>query len=169
MNLAPALTFTWTGEAMEPLPGLAAYADSIYVIGERYRLIEEAERSTKSHNHEFAWLNTAFKTLPETVAHNFPTKDHLRKRALIEGGFFHEEIIDAGSAAAAERVAASFRRRDDFLLVIVRGPVVVIREAKSQNHRSMGHEEFQASKTAVMEIVANMIGVTPQQLDRVRA
>lgn len=168
MNLAPALTFTWTGEAMEPLPGLAAAADGIYVIGQNYRLIEEEGRSEVSHKHEFAWLRTAWKNLPHTLAHSFPTTEHLRKRALIEAGYFREQIVDVGTNAAALRVASTFRARDEFLLVLVEGPIVVIREAKSQNHRSMGKREFQESKTAIMEIVANLIGVTPQQLDRER-
>jgi hypothetical protein len=122
------------------------------------------ERSEKSHSHEFAWLKEAWQNLPETIADQFPTPNHLRKRALILGGFYHETLIDAGSNAAALRVAAYARGKDEFAHVVVRGAFVVERTAKSQSRRSMDKAEFQASKQAVIDVVSAMIGVTPAAL-----
>lgn len=154
--------FFWDGEAM--LPRSPRLADKAYVVGEVYMLVVHEDRSTANHNHEFAWLKDAWKTLPETLADLYPTAEHLRKRALIDAGFYDETIVDAGSNAAAIRVAAAFRQIDDFALVFVRGVHVIRRTAKSQSRRAMNKQEFQASKTAIMEIVANMIGVKSGEL-----
>ena len=43
---------------------------------------------------------------------------------------------------------------------------VVIRTARSQSRRSMDKKDFQASKSAVLDIVAGMIGVAPEDLAR---
>lgn len=155
-------TFTWDGEAMRPVhPGRA---DRVYVVGERYALVPHEHRSAASHNHEFAWLHNAWHTLPENLADLYPTPEHLRKRALIEAGYYTEQAVDAGSHAAALRVAAAFRSREEFSLVIVRGPIVILRTAKSQSRRSMDKEEFQRSKTAILEVITDMIGVSQDEL-----
>lgn len=162
MNAAQA--FRWDGEAMRPMrPKLA---DETFVVGQMYWLEEEQRRSIASERHQFAWLNEAWKQLPESIADLYPSPTHLRKRALIEAGFYHEEIIDAGTAAAALRVAPSFRKLDDFSLVVVRGPLIVRRTAKSQRRHFMDAKEFQDSKSKVMEIVAGLIGVSPDELQR---
>jgi hypothetical protein len=100
----------------------------------------------------------------EVVPH--PTSEHLRKRALIQGGFYSEHLVDAGSNAAALRVAAFMRSVDPFAMVVVRGPFAIMRTASSQSRRAMGAADFQRSKTAVLEIVSDMIGVAPAQLER---
>lgn len=144
-------------------------ADKAYCVGEVYRLVPHEERSVSSHRHEFAWLREAWKTLPENLAEIYPSPEHLRKRALIDAGYYHENAIDAGSNAAALRVAAYLKAADDFKLVIVRGPIVLIREAKSQSMRAMGKKDFQESKTAIMELISGMIGVSSEQLQKAEA
>ena len=104
---------------------------------------------------------------PENLADLYPTPEHLRKRALIQAGFYTEAIIDAGSKAAALRMAAYARGEDEFAAVFVRGPLVIVRKAKSQRmhgHDRMQKDEFERSKTAIMEVIAEMIGVAPEQL-----
>lgn len=154
--------FTWDGEAMRPRRPRAA--DREFVVGETYVLDRWEPRSTASHNHEFAWLAEAWKNLPEPLADQFPTPEHLRKRALIDAGYYTETIVDAGSDAAALRVAGYMRGKDGFSYVVVRGPLCVERVAKSQSRRAMKGKEFQESKTAILEIVAAMIGVKPEEL-----
>ena len=156
--------FYWSGSAMVPV-NLRACARQ-YTPGEVYNLDHREERSAASHAHEFAWLHEAWATLPEPLAFAYPTSDHLRKRALIEAGYFDETITDCGSNAAALRVASRFRSLDDFALVIVRGPLVAMRTAKSQSHRAMDRKTFQASKTAILEVVAGMLGVTVETLQQ---
>ena len=156
--------FTWDGEAMRPRRPRAA--DREFVVGETYVLERWEPRSMVSHNHEFAWLAEAWKNLPEPLADQFPTPEHLRKRALIDAGYYNETIIDAGTNAAALRVASYARSKDDFAYVVVRGPLVVERVAKSQSRRAMKRQEFQESKTAILEIVSAMIGVKPEELTK---
>ena len=164
MSAPPPMVFQWDGEAMVPRAPRAA--DKAFVVGEIYRLAVYEERSIATHNHEFAWLHEAWKNLPEVLAESYPSPEHLRKRALIDAGFFDEQIVDAGSNAAAIRVAAAFRSREEFSLVIVRGPLVVIRTAKSQSRRAMPKGEFQRSKDAILETVSALIGVAPEALVR---
>lgn len=160
------LAYRWDGEAMVPLPRFHNEANAQFVVGAMYRLVEESERSQLSHDHQFAWLTEAWRNLPDELAELYPSPNHLRKRALIEAGYFDETVVDAGTSAAAIRVAAAFRAREEFSHVVVRGPMVAIRTAKSQSRRAMKAPEFQASKTAILEIVAGMIGVAPDELER---
>lgn len=142
-----------------------AACDAEYVVGLHYPMMQWQERSLATHNHEFGWLAEAWQNLPERLKDDLPTPEHLRKRALIDAGYYDETLIDVGTVAAALRVAA-FARKDEFAHVVTRGGFVVVRTAKSQSRRAMDRKTFQESKTAIMEIVAGMIGVTPDQLQR---
>jgi hypothetical protein len=163
----PPTAFRWNGDVMVPThPKLAA---SRFEVGADYLLAPVSVRSEISHDHEFAWLAEAWKTLPERLADQFPTAEHLRKRALIDAGYYHETIVDAGSNAAALRVAAFMKAKDEFALVIVRGPFAIERTAKSQSKRAMDKAEFQASKTAIMEVIADLVGVPVESLLKAQA
>lgn len=165
------LQYEGEGEFKAAGPYWAKQADRHYVIGERYNIVQHHDRTTASHNHEFAWLKEAWQSLPEGIADSYPTPEHLRKRALIEAGYFDEQVIDAGTNAAALRVAAGVRSfpGEEFSLIIVRGPAVVVRRARSQSRRAMNRMEFQDSKSKVMEVVAALIGVTPAELHKAQA
>lgn len=139
-------------------------ADAFYAVGERYIMEPVHQRSDATHRHEFAWLREAWMSLPEGLADLYPTTEHLRKRALIEAGYYDETVIDVNSNAAALRVATALRAIDDFSLVIVRGGFVIRRTAKSQSRRAMKAKEFQESKTAIMEVIAGMIGVSVRDM-----
>lgn len=156
--------FTWDAETNTMVPKWPRLAASRFDGGRDYLLAEVEHRSDATHRHEFAWLREAHMNLPEHLADQFATAEHLRKRALIDAGFYTETIIDAGTHAAALRVAAHLRNKDEFAVVVVRGPVVIERVAKSQSRRAMDKHEFQASKTAVLEIVAGLLGVSPGAL-----
>lgn len=164
------IMFWWDGEAMRPAaPVYAKRCDEAFVIGEKYNLVEHQERDGDYHKQQFAWIREAWKTMPERLADQFPTPEHLRKKALIECGFYHETIIDAGSNAAALRVAVILRAIDDFAHVVVRGKLVARREAKSQSRRAMDREEFAASKTAILDHIAALLEVDPATLARSRS
>ncbi|WP_158877008.1 hypothetical protein [Antarcticirhabdus aurantiaca] len=145
---------------------MAKLADQQFVIGERYMLERHEARSTKSHNHEFAWLEEAWQSLPEHLAPVYPTAEHLRKRALIEAGFYDEQAVDAGSHAAAVRLARFIGKREEFSLALVRGSIVIVRTAKSQSRRWMNKAEFQESKDGVLRVVAGILGIAPEELGR---
>ena len=157
------MAFRWDGEVMIPrVPGVAQRQ---YEVGETYRLEVREERSTNSHNHFFASINEGWLNLPEHVAERFPTPDHLRKYLLIRTGYRDERTIVATSKAEAQRIAAFIRPMDEFAVVTVREATVAVYTAKSQSVRAMGAREFAASKTAVLDALAAMIGVERKALE----
>jgi hypothetical protein len=167
MDTFPPQHFEWNGEAMTPLH--PRRADKTFVVGQRYSLVQYEERSSASHNHEFAWLKEAWLSLPERLADRFPSPEHLRKWALIRAGYSDSHTITCRSKAEATRVAAFIRPIDEFAVVIVQGTTVTRCTAKSQSKRAMGAKEFYESKERIMEVVARMLNVEPQELPRARA
>ena len=163
MTIAP-ISFEWDGEAMIPLnPRLA---DRQYVVHEKYRLIPHEERSANSHRHYFAAVREAFENLPENVAENFASQDHLRKWALIRVGYRDERTIACSSKAEAQRVAAFCKPMDEYAVVVVREATVYQWTAQSQSMRAMGKKKFQDSKTKVLDILAEMIGTDTRTLQQ---
>lgn len=161
-DTAPPLAFQWDGEAMKPLNGRRA--DAFYTVGERYIMAHVCQRSDATHKHEFAWLREAWMTLPDHLAERFPSAEHLRKWALIRAGYSDSHTITCASKAEALRVAAFIRPIDEFAVVIASGATVTRYTAKSQSRRAMGAKEFQDSKTAIIEVVAKLLGVEPGAL-----
>jgi hypothetical protein len=163
----PPMTFDWTGEAFVPLH--PRRADKYLTVGQRYTLAQHFERSTATHNHEFAWLSEAWQNIPEAMADRWPTPEHLRKWALIRAGYSDSHTITCNSKAEAAKVAAFIRPIDEFAVVILSGPTVTRYTAKSQSRRAMGAADFQRSKEMIMEIIAKLIGVEPAALSQARA
>jgi len=165
MNPIP-IKFTWDGEAMLPASEYwARQCDRQFVVGEQYRLAEEHERSQISHNHEFAFVAEAWNSLPDHLLEQYPSPEHLRKYALIRKGFATMVQHPCPSKAEAERLQAVLAGHvDKYALVIRRDAVVTVYEAESQSYRSMGKTRFQASKTAIMEFIGDLIGVAPETL-----
>lgn len=163
----PPIEHVWDGEAMTPAtPFMARLADQHYVIGERYRLAEEHGRSQKSHNHFYAAVQDAWRTLPEAMAEDYPTAEHLRKKALIRAGYADERTIVCGSKAEAQRVAAFIRPMDQYAIVTVSEATVRVYTAQSQSLKAMGGAVFQQSKQAVLEYIDKLLGVAPGETKR---
>lgn len=164
------MAFKWRGGAFHPVARFLGQACETFVPDATYWLNVEAERTERSHDHQFAWVAEAWKSLPENLADDYPTAEHLRKRALVAAGYFDEQAIDAGNNTAALRVAQGIRSfpGESFSLVIVRGPFVIVRRPKSQSHRAMGGKVFQESKTAILGVIADLLGVEPEALNRQR-
>lgn len=156
--------FTWDGEHMIPKHPRAA--DQRFTIGQEYVLSEFQYRSQNSHDHYFAVVNEAWKHLSEADAIEFPTSEMLRKKALIQCGFRDETSVPCASKSEALRWAAAMRSVDDYAIVIVTGSTVTRYTAKSQSMRAMGAKVFQASKQAVLDLIADKIGVTVEDLTR---
>lgn len=155
MNVPP-LHCRYDGDNFVPLRPKTA--NKHFVVGEVYPFIVHEDRSAASHKQYFASLHEAWTQLPEWIGDLYPTPEHLRKRALIEAGYYDEEIIDCGSNKVAPSVSAAIRKRDDFALIQVRDHLVIIHTAKSQSMRAMGKKDFQASKAKVLEIVWGLCG-----------
>lgn len=152
------IAYRWTGEAMKPAPYFAEEASRTFAVGEMYRLAEVNERSSNTHNHYFASLTEAWRNLPEEMSARFPSVEHLRKWCLIRTGFSHSSSIACDSPEEAQKVAAFVRPFDEFAVVSVGGTVVTVFTAMSQSYREMDKREFAASKEAVLELAASMIG-----------
>ncbi|WEX10337.1 hypothetical protein [Chelativorans sp. AA-79] len=166
MSTTP-LAFRWTGDSFVPHNAyVQKRADQAYVIGEVYLLVEQQERSSESHRHYFASIKEGWENLPENIAAEFPTPEHLRKRALIKAGYYDSHSIVCSSKAEALRLAAFIRPLDEYGVVRVDGAVVTRYTAKSQSMRAMGKREFQASKEKVLDVIASMIEVSRDELQR---
>lgn len=158
------LPFRWTGEAMAPMRRKAA--DATFVVGQIYRLEAVEERSAASHNHYFAAIAEGWRNLPEIEMERFPSPDFLRKWCLIKAGYRDERTLVCSSKAEAQRIAAFVKPMDEFAVVTVSESVVRVWTAKSQSMRAMGKADFQKSKDDVLSLIAAMIGVSPDQLQR---
>jgi hypothetical protein len=163
MSGAP-LPFVWDGETMRPLPDFAAAVAERFGAGEVVALAPAELRSSSSHRHYFACVREAWVNLPEGLAERFATEEHLRKYALIKTGYRDERSIVCASRAEARRIAAFIRPIDDYAILTVSDKVVTQFTAKSQSVEAMGKSQFQASKDAVLDILAEMIGVDPTRL-----
>lgn len=157
----------WDGEALIPNNGhWQNVADEQFVVGEIYRVEVEEMRSWVSHQHQFAWLHEAWANLPERMYQQFPTSEHLRKYALIQGGYCTMVQHPCVTAAEALRLATILKPYDSYAVVICRGNVVSVYTAVSQSVKHMGKDQFQASKTAILEYVAGLLEVDPATLER---
>ncbi len=127
------------------------------------------DRSAASHRHYFAAINECWRSLSEELADQFASAEHLRKAALIKAGYRDERSIVCASHAEALRVAAFIRPLDDYAIVSVVGSTVVQLTAKSQSQKAMGKEVFGASKEAVFNVLAEMLGVPVGDLPKSEA
>lgn len=136
----------------------ARAADKAHVIGEvlTWQLVQE--RSMKSHDHFFAAVHDAWQNLPETVAMEFPNDLSLRKYGLIKAGYCTVTKIVCANNKEANIAVALYLKIDEYLLCDVSGNVATIYRAQSQSRKAMGKEVFQKSKTAVLEVLSDMIG-----------
>lgn len=161
----------WTGKSLIP-DGNYAMAQICDRLGEGQvvNIDLDPERSTKSHKHQFAFVRTAWMNLPE---HHLGTPyavstEALRKHALIATGYCDTDMIAVGDERRAERVA-SFTERlavrmHGYALTNIEGTVVYCHTPHSQSLKAMGGEAFKRSKQDMLEYLADMIGVTADEL-----
>lgn len=165
---APPLMLDWDGEVFRPCGKYwQRLADEHFVVGERYRMLEENERSNASHNHEFAFLTEAWNSLPDSLLPQYPNAEVLRKHGLIAKGFCTMVQHVCATKAEADRLAAILKPYDQYAIVVARGNVVTVYTAISQSRRAMGAAQFQQSKTALMEFVGDLLGVDPETIGKV--
>lgn len=167
---SPPISVMWDGQTFKPLPRFHNIAAAHFGEGEVVTFVQHEERSAASHAHFFAQVTECWRNLPEEMGERFPDADTLRKDALIRCGFRNERQFVAGSKAEAVRLAAFLRSGSEtYAVIVVSGAVVTEYTAQSQSMRSMGKERFQASKDAVLTYLAELIGVTTEQLSKARA
>lgn len=115
-------------------------------------------RSAKSHDHFFALVNEAWKSLPETLADEFPSPEHLRKWSLIKAGFCTETKIVCANNSEALSLVVTARNMDKFAVVEIDGKTVTIWRAYSQRKDVMGRERFQEAKEKALDVLSQLIG-----------
>ena len=135
----------------------------------------ERGRSASSHKHQFAWLHDAWASLPESLMFEdwAATPETMRKRALIECGYYEQAIVDCSGDKAAREVAkalgAARRAANGYAVAVVRDGVAIVRWPESQSVKAMGGKRFQESKTKIMDWVAGKLGVASSDLGGVSA
>lgn len=164
MSVEHPFAFRWDAALSIMVPLRPKQADQFYVDGKAYVLGIIEERSGASHRHYHAAIHEAWLNLPEELAARFPTETHLRKFALVKAGYADVQELVASSRAEALRIATYIRAIDEYAVVTVKDKSVQRFTARSQSYRRMGREDFQASKTAVIDIIASLIGVTSDTL-----
>lgn len=169
MNNAPRhLRFMWRDGVFVP-EGLrmAAYCNDTFGEGEIVTFERHEDRSDASHRHYFATIAEAWRTLPESD-NRFPTPEALRKWALIRSGYHTTSDVVLASEEDARTVAA-FMGTSEGTLIVVRGNVVRRYVAKSQSVKAMNKQEFQKSKTDVLDTIAELLAVKRRQLEEAGA
>ena len=156
----------WDGEAFRPLQRHAKQCASSYVIGERYFIEAQAPRDMRQRRAYFAGLNDAWRNLPEEIAEQFPSADHLRKHALCRTGYCTESKQLFTTPRDAVLAAAFAATASDFSIVVVSGAAVRVWKPESQSVKAMGADRFNQSIRDVEMFVAGLIGVTPDALAR---
>lgn len=152
------------GGALVPLRRFHNVLAAEFGAGEIVTLERREERSSASHNHYFACVESAWSNLPEDMAERWPTPEHLRRWALIKAGIRDERTFVCSSRAEALRLAAFMRPMDEYALITVRDAVVTVYVAKSQSMKAMDRKAFTDSKNEVLGVLATLIGVDPSTL-----
>lgn len=124
-------------------------------------------RSPESHRHFFACVNEAWKNLPEDIADDFPSPEHLRKWALIKAGFCTSTRIVCANNSEALTLTTKAKSMDRFSLVDIDGKIVTIWTADSQRKDAMGRAAFQEAKDRALHIISELIGTDVATLKEV--
>jgi|GEM_PF-580681 len=171
MRTSDLIRCVYTGQSLVPDGNYstAQLADRLGE-GEVVAVDLDPDRSSKSHRHAFAFVGQAWYNLPENLrgAPYAVSALTLRKHALIATGHCDVSMIALGSESRAERVAAfvdqTARRLSGYAITTVEGPVVYCSTPHSQSNAAMGAETFQKSKQDILEWLADLIGVEPEEL-----
>jgi hypothetical protein len=157
------IRFIWRDGVLVPDGRRAAEYCDQFGEGEIIMMERHEERSTVSHNHYFASIKTAWENLPENDP-RFPNPEALRHWALIKAGYCTESHVVCDTEEQANTIAG-FMGHADGVIVVVKGNVVKKFTAKSQSVKAMNKQEFQVSKVAVLDIIAELIEVSRKRLE----
>lgn len=162
------IRYQWNGYAMIPQDRFRNYLTTYYKVGDYYDLVELELRDMSAHNAFFASLQECWNNLRERGdADLFPSPDHLRKWALTFTEFCHMDIHDeCRTRKEAERLSRSLVRAVPFSRCKITDNLEVwhyIPNSQAMNAMP-NNRTFAASKRAVMQVLAQRLGVTEQQL-----
>ncbi len=161
-EIAPPFYFVWTEEGVfKPLtPYIGRMCDQHFTVHDQYRMVEQPERSRKSHNEFFATIKDMWASMPEHLEAEFPSPDHFRKYLLCRTGFCDKASYVAGTNAQAVALAAFLKPLDEYAIITISGKVVTMYRAHSQAFDAMAGPDFQKAKTAIYDM-ASIVLATP--------
>jgi hypothetical protein len=137
-------------------------ADERFLKHEAYVASIKEHRTWSEHARYMASIGEAWSNLPEHYAAAYPTPTHLRKRGLIECGYFDERMMVLPDHKTAMQVA-SFLDADDYSVISVVGPALVERKPQSQALKAMGAQQFRESVRAVETWAWALSGTTLEE------
>lgn len=160
------LTFVWDGvhECFRPTPRFRKFCNATFVDEEMYTVDIREERSGPSHRHLFAVVKEAWMNLPDELALEFATPEHLRKRALIETGHYDERRFACTDAVAARNLVRFLKPIDEYAVYAISENVVIERRPKSIATKAMNKKAFQQAKDDVITYCEKLIGVKPGEI-----
>ena len=156
--MAIPLIYTGAGEFMASSPYHRKRCEQAYGLGEVVTVEVIGDRSEASHRHYFAVIADLWETLPETLAGDFPSSEHLRKYALIKAGYCKQRRLVLPTHEEALEAAAMVNELDTYALCEVSGCVLTVWVALSQRRKAMKGKMFEESKAAVLDTIRKMIG-----------
>lgn len=160
------LTMVWDAqyECFRPTPRFRKACNAEFVDEVMYRVDVRDERSEASHRHLFAMVKEAWLNLPEDLALEFATPEHLRKRALIETGHFDERRFACADPVEARNLVRFMKPVDEYAVYAVAGSVVIERRAKSIATKAMNRAAFKQAKDDIITYCEKLIGVKPGEI-----
>ena len=155
--------FTGTGFAIQN--SQIPYCQKEFGQGEIVMLERHEERTLNSHRAFFAFVNEAWKNLPEGLEQEYPTPAHLRKKLLIRLGWFDERSIVCDTERDAAVIGAYLAPIHETGIIVISGNVIKIYTAKSQSYAAMSKRNFEESKRAVVDALANLIQTSVREIE----
>lgn len=160
------IEYIWDGDCFMPLPRFERACDK-FVIGQRYRLEVIEQRSHASHAHFFAAVADAWNNLPDDLADELPSPEHLRAWGLVKAGYADKTVVKCATDDDAARLVALTRAAEKIRIVeITEGRIVTIWTPHSQSMRAMGKAQFAKSKEGVLDAIAQLINVDAGDLGK---
>lgn len=166
MTKIRAVMFNWNDEAkvMIPQPRFLPLCGRQYVDNEGYALAPVENVSGSSRGGFFASINNAWDSLPENDT-RFPTREHLRKRALVAAGWATHAQFVMDTPADAAKMARGLRRVDEYAVIKVGANVVDLWTAKSIAQGQITAEEWKEVKPRALDFVTALSGTTRAALE----
>lgn len=167
------ITYQWDSEANAMIPKVhdAALARRQFKHGADYRLAVREERSPESLGHYMATLKDIHDNLDDAHREEYPTPQHLRKRALIKLGYRHVVDFPCESEKEAklmkDRLAKFIKADDEYAVIVRSGSVVRKMTAMSQSRDGeMDRQTFEESKRQVLDLAAGLVGASRKEAER---
>lgn len=168
MNLRPVLCkFDLEEGVFRVHPDHLRIARRYYVHDEEYPMEVHEQRSSAAHKAYFASIKTAWKNLPESYRDEYPTPEHLRKRALVACGYCNTKTLNCTNGEMAERVMAFVKQFDEFAVVEIKESTVLVHTPMSQSMygpQRMDRETFHRSSEDVLECLAKILRIKRSDL-----